>query len=210
MYYDRIEAGMMLAEKLRKYQGIPGVVLAVPRGGVPIAYIVAKELDWPLDLLLTKKIGHPLNSEYAIGSVSLTERFVVPHEDVTDAYIEKETNKIRVRLREMYKQFMGDKEPEDLKDKTVIVIDDGVATGNTLMSTVNMLRKSEPAKIVIAVPVASDSAYEKLSPLVDEFICPLIPQYFPGVGAFYKNFVQVDDEEVMYYLDKLRELKKAG
>ena len=210
MYYDRIEAGLLLAKKLKKYQDDPGVILAVPRGAVPIAYVVAKELGWPLDLLLTKKIGHPLNNEYAIGSVSLTERFVIPHENVTQTYIDKETEKIRIRLREMYKKFMGDREPEDLKDKTVIVIDDGIATGNTLLSTVNMLRKSQPQKIVIAVPVASANACEKLSPLVDEIVCPLIPEYFSGVGAFYENFEQVSDEEVIYYLEKLRALKKAG
>jgi predicted phosphoribosyltransferase len=210
MYYDRLEAGLLLAKKLKKYQDDPGVVLAVPRGGVPIAYLVAKELGWPLDLLLTKKIGHPMNSEYAIGSVSLTEQFIVPHENVTQEYIDKETKRIRVRLREMYKKFMGDREPEDMKDKTVIVIDDGIATGNTLMSTVNMLRKSAPAKIIIAVPVSSASAYEKLSPLVDEIICPLIPEFFGGVGAFYENFDQVSDEEVIFYLEKLRGLKKAG
>lgn len=201
---------MLLAKKLKKYQDDPGVVLAVPRGAVPIAYVVAKELGWPLDILLTKKIGHPLNSEYAIGSVSLTERYIVPHDNVTQSYIDKETEKIRIRLREMYKKFMGDREPEDLKDKTVIVIDDGIATGNTLMSTVSMLRKSKPSKIIIAVPVASASAYEKLSALVDEIVCPYIPEYFGGVGAFYENFEQVSDEEVIYYLEKLRALKKTG
>lgn len=210
MYYDRLEAGLLLAKHLKKYEHDPGVVLAVPRGGVPIAYIVAKELNWPLDLLLTKKIGHPLNSEYAIGAVSLSERYIVPHENVTDAYIDKETNRIRTRLREMYKKFMGDREPENLKDKTVVIVDDGMATGNTLLGTVNMLRKSDPKKIIIAVPVSSASALEKLSPVVDEIICPLVPEYFSGVGAFYENFYQVDDEEVTYYLEKLRELKKAG
>jgi len=98
----------------------------VPRGGVPIAYMVAKKLDWPLDLLLTKKIGHPLNGEYAIGSVSLTDRLITPHEGVSQTYIDRETEKIRLRLREMYKKFMGDKEPVSIKNKTVIVIDDGM------------------------------------------------------------------------------------
>lgn len=210
MYYDRLEAGYILAKELEKYKNTPGVVLAVPRGGIPIAYVVAKELEMPIDLLLTKKIGHPMNSEYAIGAVSLTDRYLVPHEDVPDDYINKETERIRKRLKEMYFNFMGDKEPESLKDKTVIIIDDGIATGNTLLSTIGMIKKSKPAKIVIAVPVASDSAVEKLSAAVDEVICPLIPDYFYGVGAFYENFGQVSDEEVMEYLDKFRELKKAG
>lgn len=210
MYYDRLEAGYILAKELQKYKNVPGVVLAVPRGGVPIAYIVAKELEMPMDLLLTKKIGHPSNPEYAIGAVSLTDSYIVPHENIPAAYIEKETLNIRKRLKEMYKKFKGDAEPESLKDKTVIVIDDGVATGNTLLSTINMLRKSDPSKIVIAVPVASDIAKEKLSNLVDDFVCPLIPDFFYGVGGFYENFDQVSDEDVKDYMNKFRELKKAG
>jgi predicted phosphoribosyltransferase len=210
MFFDRIYAGELLAEELKKYKYDPGVVLAVPRGGVPIAYIVAKKLDWPLDLLLTKKIGHPLNDEYAIGSVSLTDRLIIPHEGVSQSYIDRETERIRLRLREMYKKFMGDKEPVNIKNKTVIVIDDGMATGNTLMSSIKMLRQSEPGKIIVAVPVASSSAYQKISEVVDEVICLLIPEYFAGVGAFYEDFAQVSDDEVMYYLDKMKELKKIS
>jgi predicted phosphoribosyltransferase len=209
MYYDRIDAGLVLAKELMKYKNDPGVVLAVPRGGVPIAYYVATQLGFPLDLLLTKKIGHPGNSEYAIGAVSLTDRFVVPHEGVSQEYIDRETERIRKKLKEMYVKFMGDKDPEPIKDKTVIVIDDGIATGNTLLSTISMLKKGGPAKIIIAVPVASQNAIKKLSGLVDEIVCPLIPDTFYGVGGFYKNFDQVSDEEVLMYLNKFNELKKA-
>ncbi|MDO6430346.1 phosphoribosyltransferase family protein [Flavitalea sp. BT771] len=211
MFTDRIQAGKLLAEKLRKYQDKEGVILAVPRGGVPIAYAVAKELGMPLDLVLTKKIGHPTNREFAIGAVSLTDSFVIPYPGVSQFYIDREIKTIRERLKEMYRKFMGNKEPEVLTDKTVIVIDDGIATGNTLMGTISMLRKDNPAKIVIAVPVASQSAVRKLSRAVDELITVLIPEEFYGVGAFYENFEQVSDEEVMYYLDKWkRDIKKAG
>src|SRR5579872_910405 len=211
MFTDRTEAGMLLAKKLKKYQGQPGVILAVPRGGVPVAYTVAKELGLPLDLILTKKIGHPVNREYAIGAVSLTDAFVIPHRGVSQFYIDQEIKTIRQRLKEMYRKFMGDKEPESLSGKTVIVIDDGIATGNTLLGTINILRKNNPAKIVIAVPVASADAVRKLSEVADELIVVLIPEEFYGVGAFYENFEQVTDEEVMYYLDKWRrEIKKAG
>jgi putative phosphoribosyl transferase len=209
MFRDRIEAGELLAAKLRKFKNDPGIVLAVPRGGVPVAYAVAKELGFPIEVILTKKIGHPMNKEYAIGAASLTDYFVVPHENVTDEYIERELKKIRSRLKEMYTRFMGEREPENLKGKTVIVIDDGIATGNTLLGTVNVLRKSNPRKIVIGVPVASSSAVQKLSKEVDEVVAVYIPEEFYGVGAFYEDFEQVSDEEVMYYLDKLRELRKA-
>lgn len=210
MFRDRIEAGELLAAKLRKFKNDPGIVLAVPRGGVPVAYAVAKELGFPLEIVLTKKIGHPTNKEYAIGAASLTDYFVIPHENVSEEYIQREVGKIRDRLKEMYTQFMGDREPENLKGKTVIVIDDGIATGNTLLGTVNVLRKSNPGKIVIGVPVASKSALLKLSKEVDEVIAVLTPEVFHGVGAFYEDFEQVSDEEVLYYLDKLRELRKAG
>jgi len=200
-----------LAEKLKKYQGQAGVILAVPRGGVPVAYAVAKELGLPLDLVLTKKIGHPMNREYAIGAVSLTDSFVIPHRGVSQFYIDREIKTIRERLKEMYRKFMGDKEPESLAGKTIIVIDDGIATGNTLMGTINMLRKDRPSKIVIAVPVASESAVQKLSEVADELVVVSIPEEFYGVGAFYENFEQVSDEEVIYYLDKWRrEIMKTG
>lgn len=210
MFRDRMEAGLLLAAKLKKYKNDPGIVLAVPRGGVPVAYAVAKELGFPIEVILTKKIGHPMNKEYAIGAASISDYFVIPHDNVSEEYIQQELKKIRIRLRQMYQKFMGDKEPADLKGKTVIVIDDGIATGNTILGTVNILRKSKPGKIVVAVPVASRSAVQKLSPAVDEIVVVMIPEEFYGVGAFYEDFEQVSDEEVMYYLDKLRELKKAG
>lgn len=210
MFRDRIQAGLLLTEKLRKYNNDKGVVLAVPRGGVPVAYVVAKELGLPLEIVLTKKIGHPMNKEYAIGAASLTDHFIIPHENIPEGYIEQELVKVRRRLKEMYKRFMGDKEPESLAGKTVIVVDDGVATGNTLLGTVNVLRKSKPGKIIIGVPVASKSAVQKLAAEVDEVVAVLVPEEFYGVGSFYEDFDQVSDEEVLYYLDKLKALRKTG
>lgn len=209
MFRDRIEAGILLAEKLKKYKNDKGIVLAVPRGGIPVAYAVARELNFPIELVLTKKIGHPANKEYAIGAASLNDHFIVRHENVSEEYIQKELIVIRRRLKEMYRKFMGDREPESLEGKTIIVIDDGIATGNTLLGTVHVLRKSKPGKIVIAAPVASENAIEKLSGEVDEVVALLIPEIFYGVGAFYEDFRQVTDEEVMFYLDKLRELGQA-
>jgi predicted phosphoribosyltransferase len=210
MFQNRSEAGMLLASKLRKYENMPGVLLAVPRGGVPVAYEVAKELNMPLEVILVKKLGHPLNKEYAIGAVSLNDMFVIPHEDVTDFYIQKQIEKIRHRLLEMQKRFMGEKEPENIRGKTIIIIDDGVATGNTLLATIRLLKKEKPAKIVIAVPVISKSAAQKISLEADELIAVLIPETFYGVGEFYDDFTQVSDDEVVDYLQKLRQLKQVG
>ena len=210
MFKDRTEAGQLLAARLRKFKDKPGVVLAVPRGGVPVAYVVARELGFPLELVLTKKIGHPMNKEYAIGAASLYDYFIIPDEKVSEEYVQNELSLIRTRLKEMYRKFMGEKEPEPLEGKTVIVVDDGVATGNTLLGTVSLLRKSRPARIVVAVPVASWQAVEKLSKEVDEVIAVLVPDEFYGVGAFYEDFQEVSDEEVLFYLDKWKGLKKAG
>jgi putative phosphoribosyl transferase len=209
MFRDRIEAGIMLAEKLKKYINGNGIILAVPRGGVPVAYAVAKELKLPVDIVLTKKIGHPGNKEYAIGAASLTDYFVLPHAGVSDQYIQNEVKRVRERLREMYKKFMGDSEPESITGKTVIVIDDGIATGNTFLATIRILRKDHPAKIVAAAPVASATAVQKLAKEADEVVVASIPDEFYGVGQFYEDFQQVSDEEVMYYLGKLHGLKKA-
>ncbi len=210
IFQNRIEAGLLLADKLKKYQTDAGLVLAIPRGGVPVAYAVAKELGLPIELILTKKIGHPTNKEYAIGAASLTDYFTIPHENVTDAYIQTEVARIRSRLKEMYKIFMGDREPADLEGKTIIIIDDGIATGNTLLGTIQLLRKRKPGKIIIAVPVASRSAINTLAKEVDEIVVVYVPDQFYGVGAFYEDFEQVSDEEVIYYLNKMRQLKKAG
>jgi putative phosphoribosyl transferase len=210
MFKDRIEAGLMLAAKLRKFKNDPGVVLAVPRGGVPVAYAVARELGFPIEIVLTKKVGHPMNKEFAIGAASLTDYFIEPGENISEEYIQQELKNIRFRLKEMYKKFMGDQEPEKLEGKTVIVIDDGIATGHTMMGTVHVLRKGKPGKIIIGVPVASKSAVRELSKEVDEVVAVMIPDVFYGVGAFYEDFEQVTDEEVMFYLDKLRALQKAS
>jgi predicted phosphoribosyltransferase len=210
MFQNRSDAGRLLASKLKKYQNVPGVLLAVPRGGVPVAYEVAKELNMPLEVILVKKLGHPMNKEYAIGAVSLKDMFVVPHEDVTDFYIQTEAEKIRRRLQEMQKKFMGDNEPESLQGKTIVLIDDGVATGNTLLATIRLLRNEKPSKIIVAVPVISKSAAKKISLEADELITVFIPETFYGVGAFYDDFTQVSDEEVIDYLKKLKALKQAG
>ena len=207
MFRDRLDAGRQLAVKLIQYKNEPGVILAIPRGGVPVAFELAKEFKMPLELVLTKKIGHPGNKEYAIGAASLYDYFIVPHENVTAKYIEEELVNIRSRLNEMSRKFIKGKLPIQLKGKTIIIVDDGIATGNTLMGTVNLLKKSNPKKIVIAVPVASKIAFYKLSKEVDEIVALLIPEIFHGVGEFYEDFQQVTDEEVIELLDKINDLE---
>ena len=210
-FKNRYDAANRLADKLKKYKSEDSIILAIPRGGVPIGYYIAKELDLPLEVVLSKKIGHPNNQEFAIGSVSL--QGVVIDERVKGIpkdYIERESKRILKLLEEKFKLFMGDCKSTDFKNRTVIIVDDCVATGNTIMATINAVKKNYPKKIIVAVPVSPIESARKLSVMVDEFICLQIPKVFFGVGQFYDDFSQVSDEEVMEYLKKNKRLLKPS
>jgi putative phosphoribosyl transferase len=202
MFQDRIDAGMQLAKKLEQYKNSGAVILALPRGGVPVAYILAKELECSLQVILAKKIGHPHNKEYAIGAATLEDYFIIPHENITEEYIAGELAAIRKRLREMQRLFATTSQKENLEGKIIIIVDDGIATGNTLLVTVQLLQKSRPSKMIIAVPVASQSSVHLLRGYVTEVIALTIPEEFCGVGAYYKDFKEVTDDEVVFYLNQ--------
>jgi putative phosphoribosyl transferase len=197
---DRKEAAMLLSEKLKKYQGSDAIILAVPRGGVPIGYEIAKNLHLPLDIILSKKIGHPLNKEFAIGAVSLDSSFIDDHPEISTAYIESEIKKLRESLQDKYNLYMGNRKPTDVKGKTVILVDDGIATGNTLLACIAMLRKSKPQKIVVAVPVVPFDTVNVFQKKSDEFVYLIASKEFRGVGGFYEDFDQVNDDEVIRML----------
>lgn len=204
-FKNRDEAGQILAVRLQKYKDPNTIVLAIPRGGVPIGYIVAKSLNAPLDLVLSKKIGHPTHKEYAIGAVTLNNRVLSEAaKHISSEYIDLETARIREKLKNKFKEYYGDKKPLKLQDKIIIIVDDGIATGNTILSTIEMLYEEKPQKIVVAIPVTSSSALMKLesSSLIDEVVCLLLPEYFRAVGQFYEDFDQVTDEEVKKLLIK--------
>ena len=206
-FTNRYDAAMQLAEKLEKYKDEKGVVLAVPRGGVPIGYYIAKHLHFDLDLLMSKKLGHPYNEEFAIGAVGLEDEIIEETQGISPEYIDEEVANIHNQLKERYKKFMGNKQPIDINGKIVIVVDDGVATGRTILATLEMLRRKNPRKLVVAVPVSSQEAAERIRRVVDEFICLHTPYPFYGVGRFYKDFSQTTDEEVIALL---QELNKSG
>lgn len=204
-FKNRDEAGQILAVRLQKYKDPNTIVLAIPRGGVPIGYIVAKSLNAPLDLVLSKKIGHPTHKEYAIGAVTLNNRVLSEAaKHISSEYIDLETARIREKLKNKFKEYYGDKKPLKLQGKIIIIVDDGIATGNTILSTIEMLYEEKPQKIVVAIPVTSSSALMKLesSSLIDEVVCLLLPEYFRAVGQFYEDFDQVTDEEVKKLLIK--------
>ena len=197
MLKDRKEAAELLTEELRKYKGEDGIVLAIPRGGVPMGAYIARQLGFPVEVVLSKKIGHPHNPEFAIGAVSIDTVEVKNSVSVPPEYIEKQTEKIQQELKRRYQLFMGNHQPTSLKDKLVILVDDGIATGHTLLATVKLVKKQNPKKVVIAVPVAPQAAVKQFEPLVDELICPLTPLDFYAVGQYYEDFQQVSDEEVI-------------
>jgi predicted phosphoribosyltransferase len=204
MYFiNRYDAAMQLIQPLDKYRNKDGVILAVPRGGVPIGYYLAKHFDFPLDLLMTKKIGHPLNSEYAIGAAGMEDNIIEEITGIPDGYVEKETARVQQQLKERYQKFMKRNEPADIKGKIVIVTDDGIATGRTVLATIKMLRGKRPAKLVVAVPVAAPQAAERIKLVVDDFICLYTPFPFYGVGRFYIDFSEVSDEDVSNLLKEL-------
>ena len=205
MYKDRNEAGFLLAKELEKHSKKDAVVLAIPRGGIPLGFIISRHLKLPLEVVLSKKIGHPLHKEYAIGAVTLKSRILSEAAtDISPDYIEEETKKIRAKLQQRYLDYYGDRNPLPLKNKTLIIVDDGIATGNTILSIIKMLYDEKPDKIVVAIPVAPPDSIRKLedSTFVDEVICPLVPVNFRAVGQFYENFDQVDDTEVNQLLRK--------
>lgn len=207
MFTDRIDAGLRLAERLERYKGSRGVVLAVPRGGVPVGFMVAESLGFELDVLLCKKIGHPQNPEYAIGAVSPTDRILNLTAGVDEGYIERETDILRKKMRENERAFRKGRPAAALNGRTVIVVDDGIATGHTLLCTLPMLRRQGADRIVVAVPVAPASAIRKLKAHADEIVSLLVPEDFIAVGSYYEDFSQVEDEEVARYMDLSR--KKA-
>lgn len=204
---DRIEAGLLLSDKLKKYQNSNTVILAVPRGGVPVGYVIAKSLKLPLDIILSKKIPHPLNKEYAIGAVSMESKIVDEHSDIPSDYIEKEIVRLRESLQDKYKLYRDDRKPLDVKGKNVIVVDDGIATGNTLLASIAMLRKRNPAKIIVAVPVLPYETVNEFQKKTDEFVYLIASKYFRGVGGFYEEFNQVEDDEVIRLLKDADSIK---
>lgn len=198
---DRTEAGFLLSEKLKKYQNTNSVILAVPRGGVPVGFVISKTLHLPLDIVLSKKIGHPNNKEFAIGAVSMDSMILDEHPEVPKKYIDHEINRLRQLLQEKYELYNGNRKPIDIENKNVILVDDGIATGNTLLASIAMLRKKNPAKIIVAVPVLPYDTVSIFEKNADEFIYLIASSYFRGVGSLYEEFNQVDDEEVIRMLN---------
>jgi putative phosphoribosyl transferase len=201
-FADRADAGRVLARSLAAYANRDDViVLALPRGGVPVAVEVARELDAPLDVFLVRKLGAPGQEELAMGAIA-SGGVVVVNDEVVHALkipvesVKAEVESERRELARREKIYRGGRPPLDVAGKTVILIDDGLATGSTMRAAVAALRKREPARIVIAVPVGAASTCGEMAAIADECLCAMAPEHFRAVGLWYDDFAQISDREV--------------
>jgi putative phosphoribosyl transferase len=208
IFHDRREAGKRLAEKLSLWAGRgDATVLALPRGGAPVAFEIAKALSASLDLMLVRKLGVPGQEELALGALALPDICVFNHDVIRGAFVAQhdidrivaEETKELLRRNSLYR---NDRPPPNLKGRIVILVDDGVATGATMRAAVNAVAQQEPARIIVAVPVASEHALEALREDAGEVICLHAPTPFFAVGQAYEDFSQTADEEVLALLEE--------
>jgi putative phosphoribosyl transferase len=207
-FRDRTEAGQLLSERLRSYAGRDDVVvLALPRGGVPVAYEVAKALGAPLGVFVVRKLGVPGHEEVAMGALAsgglvVLDTGVVQRLGIGRNQLEAVVSREAEELRRREAAYDGRLDPHELQGKTVILIDDGLATGSTMRAAALAVRDLDPAKIVVAVPVASQETCDAFRDVVDEIVCEMTPQPFNAVGLWYEDFSQTTDEEVRALLER--------
>jgi putative phosphoribosyl transferase len=214
IFQDRRRAGRDLAELLAAYRGKPDVVvLGLPRGGVPVAFEVARELGAPLDVFIVRKLGMPGHEEYAMGAIASGGVRVMNPEvaelRIPPAAVEAIADREKRELERREQLYRGNRPPLDVKDRIVILVDDGLATGSTMRAAALAVRRLGPKRIVIAVPVGARATCNEFSGEVDEVVCARSPEPFMGVGAWYDDFGQTSDEEVHRLLDESRRVDPA-
>jgi predicted phosphoribosyltransferase len=207
-FADRREAGRVLAMDLRSYAGRPDVVvLGLPRGGIPVAFEVAESLHAPLDVFLVRKLGTPGQEELAMGAIA-SGGVVVVNDEVTEALhvapevLREEIARQRLELARREWIYRGDRPPLEVAGRTVILVDDGLATGSTMRAAVRALRRKRPAEVVVAVPTASPAVCEEFGKIADACVCNITPEPFRAVGLWYDDFEQVSDDEVCRLLSR--------
>jgi len=208
MFNDRKDAGVQLASRLEEYKGQTGVlVLALPRGGVATGYEIAYYLKVPLDIVIVRKIGFPGQPELAIGAVSETGRVVLNESiistyGVSKYYIEREVSQQKKEISRRAELYRKGKRLPSLEGKTIILVDDGVATGATMKAAIITLKEEKLKKLIVALPVAPAGMADEIKQMADTFICIETPFDFMAVGAYYNDFTQVSDEEVIDLLER--------
>jgi putative phosphoribosyl transferase len=217
IFQDRSNAGQFLAEKLVAYANRPDVVvLGLPRGGVPVAYEVARVLRAPLDIFVVRKLGVPEQEELAFGAVAsggirVLNRDVLSAIDLPQTIIDEVISREQRELARREREYRGNRAPLELHDHSVIVVDDGMATGSSMRAAVRALRQRQPRQIVVAVPVGARQTCESFQHEADTIaVCAITPEPFRGVGLWYADFTQVTDEEVRDLLEQSRQAKKAA
>lgn len=208
LFNDRRHAGQVLAQRLSHYRNADGVlVLALPRGGVPVAFEVAQALDAPMDVFIVRKLGVPGQEEYAMGAIATggvrvrneeAIRALRISDEVLDAVALKEGKELERRER----AYRGERPPPEIGGRTVLLVDDGLATGSTMRAAAAALRAQQPARLAVAVPVAAPDTCDEFQSEVDEIICAATPEPFLGVGRWYHDFSQTTDEEVHHLLEQ--------
>ncbi len=207
LFRDRVDAGQRLAKRLESYRHASPVVFAIPRGGVPVGAEIARSLDAELDVVVARKLGAPFHAELAIGAVTADgERFlsqdIISQLRVDDAYLEQITKEQGEEARRREQRFRGGRPPVDVKGRTALLVDDGLATGATMRAAARSLRKREPGRLVVAVPVGSREACAALRKDADEVVCLAEPDPFYAIGLYYEHFEQVEDAEVLRLLEQ--------
>ncbi len=204
MFHDRNAAAIMLAEQLKDYKGKNPLILAIPRGAVPMAKIIADKLDGVFDVVLVRKLRAPDYPEFAIGSIDESGwTYIADYAASAGAdseYIEAEKQRQMATIKQRRAQYTPIRPPVDPAGRIVIVIDDGLATGATMISALHGLRNLKPAKLICAIPVSPPETLRKIRPLTDQVVCLDTPDNFRAVGQFYVDFPQVEDEEVIEIL----------
>lgn len=210
-FKNRMQAGELLAKRLGAYAGRPGaMVLALPRGGVPVGFAVAKALQVPLDVMVVRKLGLPGHEEFAIGAIASGGEYVLKHDSVEKfgvpiQAIEATARRELAELERREKRYRADRPPPQLSGCTVILVDDGLATGATMQAAVKAVRRQQPARVIVAVPVGAPETCDEMSREADEVVCYCMPEIFYAVGLWYEDFSQTSDEEVESLLDEARQ-----
>ena len=211
-FKDRVEAGQILANKLTKYADQNPLVLALPRGGLPVAFEVAKTLKAPLDVYIVRKLGVPGQEELAMGAIAtggvrVLNQPVVDSMQISEEEIETETRKEQAELSRREELYRAGRPPLEVSKRTVILIDDGIATGSTIKAAIAALKKQDASRIIVGVPVAPLSTIEELKNEVDEVVCVSTPDFFIAISVWYDVFPQITDDEVREFL-KNAEIKQ--
>ena len=210
IFKDRQEAGYKLISKLQKYKNKTDViVLGLPRGGIVTAFEIAKGLNLPLDLVVTRKIGAPDNPEFAIGAITekgegIFNEATISIYGISQRYIDKEIKKEKKEAERRLRVYRENRPPLNLQGKIAILVDDGVATGLTLRAAIKSVKIKNAKKIVVAVPVIAQDSLEKIENEVDEVVYLNSPLYFSAIGSFYESFTQTEDEEVIALMKKIK------